>query len=68
MALVAFPDERYNKPKLTTTFSDGILDWPGNSPDLYPIENLWSVFKRRVGKQKPTNCDQFPRTNKECGT
>ena len=23
------------------------LDWPGNSPDLNPIGNLWSIFKLR---------------------
>ncbi len=31
--------------------------WPGNSPDLNPIENLLSILKRWVDKQKPTNSD-----------
>jgi transposase len=38
--------------KLTKTFflAKGIriLPWPANSPDLSPIENMWSVLKQKV--------------------
>ena len=33
-----------------------VLDWPGNSPDLNPIENAWSYMKRHLrGLQEITS-------------
>src|ERR1700722_18470670 len=36
-----------------------IIDWPSNSPDVNPVENLWSIIKRRVEKQKPKNLEEL---------
>jgi transposase len=29
------------------------LDWPGNSPDLNPIEYIWELLKKRIKKKYP---------------
>ena len=41
------------------------LDWPGNSPDLNPIENLWSKMKDLVAEKQPSSGKALTETIKE---
>ncbi|GFW61923.1 uncharacterized protein TNCV_4669481 [Trichonephila clavipes] len=36
-----------------------MFDWPGNSPELNPIENLWHALKNRLNKMNCTTTERI---------
>lgn len=42
-----------------------VMEWPSQSPDLNPIENLWRELKVRVARRQPTNLHDLERICKE---
>jgi transposase len=62
-----------NDPKWTSRVCRGsiahhglnALDWPANSPDLNPIENVWHILKSKTAKHEPTTTAELEKAVSE---
>lgn len=55
-------DPKHTSKKVKKFFEDrkmSVLPWPSQSPDLNPIENLWTDLKAAVGKHPTRNEDEL---------
>ena len=46
-----------SKAAIKILFDKSRINWPPNSPDLSPIENVWAILKEKLSKRKIRNLD-----------
>lgn len=62
---LVFQDDNDSKHRSTVTnnwkneYEITSIDWPSNSPDLNPIENVWEILKRKVAKVNISTKEEF---------
>ena len=48
-----------SKSIIEILFNNNTIEWPPNSPDLSPIENVWAILKEKLSKRKIKNLDDL---------
>jgi len=48
-----------SKAAIKVLFDKNSINWPPNSPDLSPIENVWAILKEKLSKRKIRNLDDL---------
>ena len=57
-----------HRSKVATDFLKNkisVLEWPGNSPDINPIENLWTIMKDKVADKQPSSAQNLKQAIKD---
>jgi len=52
---------RKSMEKIVDEFPNHLESWPSNSPDLSPIEEIWSQIKEKVSERKHKSLDDLKR-------
>ena len=50
---------RDSKYAIEVLFGKDYIEWPPNSPDLSPIENVWAIIKEKLEKRSIKNLDDL---------
>ena len=50
---------RESRAAIDILFGENTIEWPPNSPDLSPIENVWAILKEKLSRRDIKNFDDL---------